>query len=114
MTISDSEAAPYRNRQESLTQNVMLSCDFDLNFVYVSSSREGSASDAAVLYSAIESGFEVPRGKYYLVDGGYANTPSFLAPYNEVPYHTEEQDESNFQPIDYRELFNLRHAQLQT
>ncbi|XP_066318262.1 uncharacterized protein [Miscanthus floridulus] len=112
MTISDSEAAPYRNRQESLSQNVMLACDFDLNFVYVSCSREGSASDAAVLYSAIESGFEVPRGKYYLVDGGYANMPSFLAPYNEVPYHTEEQDESNFQPMDYRELFNLRHAQL--
>ncbi|NP_001136669.1 uncharacterized protein LOC100216798 [Zea mays] len=112
MTISDSEAAPYRNRQESLSQNVMLACDFDLNFVHVSCSREGSASDAAVLYSAIEYGFEVPRGKFYLVDGGYANTPSFLAPFSEVSYHAEEQDESNFQPIDYRELFNLRHAQL--
>ncbi|CAN6250909.1 unnamed protein product [Urochloa humidicola] len=111
MTLSDSEAAPYRNRQESISQNVMLACDFDLNFVY-SCGREGSASDAAVLYSAIESGFEVPIGKYYLVDGGYANTPSFLAPYLEVPYHTEEQEQINSQPQDYRELFNLRHAQL--
>jgi hypothetical protein len=112
MTISDSEAAPYRNRQESISQNVMLACDFDLNFVYVSCGREGSASDAAVLYSAIESGFQVPVGKYFLVDRGYANTPSFLAPYIDVPYHTEEQEQSNFQPRDYRELFNLRHAQL--
>lgn len=112
MTLPESEAAPYRNRQESISQNVMLACDFDLNFVYVSRGREGSASDAAVLYSAIESGFEVPAGKYYLVDGGYANTPSFLAPYIEVPYHTEEQEQNNVQPRDYRELFNLRHAQL--
>jgi len=112
MTISDSEAAPYRNRQESISQNVMLACDFDLNFVYVSCGREGSASDAAVLYSAIESGFQVPLGKYYLVDGGYANTPSFLAPYIDVPYHTEEKEQGNLQPRDYRELFNLRHAQL--
>jgi hypothetical protein len=112
MNIADSEATPYRNREESISQNVMLACDFDLNFVYVSCGREGSASDAAVLYSAIESGFEVPGGKYYLVDGGYANTPSFLAPYIGVPYPTEEQEQSSFQPRDYMELFNLRHAQL--
>lgn len=112
MNIADSEAAPYRNREETISQNVMLACDFDLNFVYVSCGREGSASDAAVLYSAIESGFEVPGGKYYLVDGGYANTPSFLAPYIEVPYPAEEQEQINFQPRDYMELFNLRHAQL--
>ncbi|WVZ77204.1 hypothetical protein U9M48_025098 [Paspalum notatum var. saurae] len=112
MTIPDSEAAPYRNRQESVSQNVMLACDFDLNFVYVSCGREGSASDAAVLYSAIESGFQVPSGMYYLVDGGYANTLSFLAPYIEVPYHTEEHEQSNLQPRDFRELFNLCHAQL--
>lgn len=111
MTLSDSEAAPYRNRQESISQNVMFACDFDLNFVYVSSGQ-GSASDAAVLYSAITSGFQVPSGKYYLVDRGYPNTPFFLAPYIEVPYHTEEHSQSNIEPRDYRELFNLRHAQL--
>ncbi|KAL6888952.1 hypothetical protein ACP4OV_009978 [Aristida adscensionis] len=112
MTVSDSESAPYRNKDGSLSQNVMLACDFDLNFVYVCCGREGSASDAAVLYSAMESGFQIPRGKYYLVDGGYANTPSFLAPYTGVPYQIEVQEQSNFQPRDYRELFNLRHAQL--
>lgn len=112
MTISDREAAPYRNTEESLTQNVMLACDFDLNFVHVSCGQEGSASDAAVLYSAIESGFQVPRGKYYLVDGGYPNTPSFLAPYSGVAYHSEEQEQRNCQPRNFKELFNLRHAHL--
>ncbi|KAM0823729.1 hypothetical protein ACQ4PT_070675 [Festuca glaucescens] len=112
VTISDREAAPYRNREGSLTQNVMLACDFDLNFVHVYHGHEGSVSDAAVLYSAIESGFQVPGGKYYLVDGGYPNTPCFLAPYSGVPYHTEEQEKRNCQPGDYKELFNLRHAHL--
>jgi len=112
MTVSGREAAPYRNKEGSLTQNVMLACDFDLNFVHVSCGHEGSASDAAVLYSAIESGFQVPGGKYYLVDEGYPNTPCFLAPYSGVPYHTQEQEHSNFQPGDYKELFNLRHAHL--
>lgn len=49
----------------------------------VSSGWEGSTSDAGVLKSAIQTGFHVPRGKFYLVDGGYANTPNFLAPYQE-------------------------------
>ena len=34
----------------------MLAYDFDLNFVYVPTSWEGSASDAGVLRSAIRSG----------------------------------------------------------
>uniref|UniRef100_A0A8I7BJ13 DDE Tnp4 domain-containing protein n=1 Tax=Hordeum vulgare subsp. vulgare TaxID=112509 RepID=A0A8I7BJ13_HORVV len=70
MTIASNEAAPYRNRKGTLSQNVMVACDFDLNFVYVSAGWEGSASDAGVLKSAIQSGFHVPPGKYYLVDGG--------------------------------------------
>ena len=56
ITISASKAAPYRNRKGTLSQNVMLACDFDLNFVYVSTGWEGSASDAGVLRSAIRSG----------------------------------------------------------
>jgi hypothetical protein len=87
ISINESKVAPYRNRKGSLSQNVMLACDFDLNFTYVSTGWEGSASDAGVLKSAIRSGFQVPRGKYYLVDGGYANTPHFLAPYRGVRYH---------------------------
>lgn len=84
ITMCQSAATPYRNRKGTLSQNVMLACDFDLNFVYVSTGWEGSASDAGVLSSAIKSEFQVPAGKYYLVDGGYANKPCFLAPYRGV------------------------------
>ncbi|XP_039145517.1 uncharacterized protein LOC120282731 [Dioscorea cayenensis subsp. rotundata] len=70
----------------------MVACDFDLRFVYVRAGWEGSASDARILQRSIEQGFEVPRGKYYLVDAGYANTPNFIAPYRGVRYHLQEQD----------------------
>ena len=111
ITISESKAAPYRNRKGTLSQNVMLACDFDLNFVYVSTGWEGSASDAGVLSSAIRSGFRVPTGKY-LVDGGYANTPCFLSPYRSVRYHLKDHGRGNCRPRDYKELFNLRHVRL--
>jgi hypothetical protein len=96
ITISQEKQAPYRNRKGTLSQNVMLACDFDLNFTFISSGWEGSATDARVLRSALLAGFRVPKGKYYLVDGGiYANTPSFLAPYRGVRYHLKGLDTDN-------------------
>lgn len=112
MTITSNEAAPYRNRKGTLSQNVMVACDFDLNFVYVSAGWEGSASDAGVLKSAIQSGFHVPPGKYYLVDGGYANTPQFLAPYRGVRHHLKDFGRGGPRPKNPKELFNLRHVRL--
>jgi hypothetical protein len=50
----------------------------------------GLATDARVLQSALNRGFKVPEGKFYLVDGGYTNTTSFLAPYRGVRYHLKE------------------------
>jgi hypothetical protein len=31
ITISEDKVAPYRNRKGSLSHNVMVACDFDLN-----------------------------------------------------------------------------------
>ncbi|CAN6251729.1 unnamed protein product, partial [Urochloa humidicola] len=90
ITISADKAAPFRNRKGTLSQNVMVACDFDLNITFISTGWEGSATDARVLRSALNNGFQVPPGKFYLVDGGYANTPSFLAPYRGVRYHLKE------------------------
>ena len=90
ITISETEAPPFRNRKGTLSQNVMVVCDFNLNFTFISCGWEGSASDAGVLRSAISKGFQVLEGKFYLVDGGYANTQSFLAPYHGVRYHLGE------------------------
>lgn len=112
MTIPVDKAAPFRNRKKTLSQNVMIACDFDLNFTFISCGWEGSATDAKVLRSALYKGFKVPEGKFYLVDGGYANTPYFLAPYRGVRYHLKEFGRGRRAPQNYMELFNHRHAVL--
>jgi len=112
ITATPEIAAPFRNRKGSLSHNVMVACDFDLRITFISCGWEGSATDARVLHSALRNGFSVPDGKFYLVDGGYANTQSFLAPYRGVRYHLSEFGHGHHRPQNYRELFNHRHAVL--
>jgi hypothetical protein len=111
ITIAD-RAPPYRNRKGTLSHNVMVVCDFDLNFTFVSCGWEGSASYVGVLRSAISKGFSVPEGKFYLVYGGYANTSSYIAPYRGVRYHLSQFRSRSSQSgyANYKELFNHRHA----
>ena len=115
ITIAEEKAPPYRNRKGTLSHNVMVACDFNLNFTFISCGWEGSVSDAGVLRSAISKGFQVPEGKFYLVDGGYANAPQFLAPYRGVRYHIAEfrrRSSRRREYADHKELFNHRHALL--
>lgn len=87
ISISPRLQDPYRNRKGTLSQNVMVACNFDNQFVHVSAGWEGSASDARVLQDALENNFYVPEGNFDLVDAGYANTPNFIAPYRNVRYN---------------------------
>ena len=112
ISIASEKASPFRNRKGTLSINVMVVCAFDLNFTFISSGWEGSATDSRVLRSAMSKGFQVPPGKFYLVDGGYANTPSFLAPYRGVRYHLNEFGAGHRRPQNPKELFNHRHALL--
>lgn len=112
ITATPGIAAPFRNRKGTLSHNIMVACDFDLKFTFISCGWEGSATDARVLQSAMSKGFRVPEGKFYLVDGGYANTQSFLAPYRGVRYHLKEFGHGHPRPQNHRELFNHRHAVL--
>ena len=54
ISISPRLQDPYRNRKGTLSQNVMVACNFDNQFVHVSAGWEGSASDARVLQDALE------------------------------------------------------------
>lgn len=90
----------------------MLACGFDLKFVHVHAGWKRSTSDARVLQDALNHGFEVPPGKFFLVHAGYANTIRFLALYHGTRYHLQEQGRARQKPRDFKELFNLRHAQL--
>jgi hypothetical protein len=94
---------------------MMVACDFNLNITYVSVRWEGSATYSIVLRSAMSNvvgKFEVPSGKYYLIDGGYANTTSFIAPYHGVRYHLKEFGHGHQRPQNHKELFNHRHVVL--
>ncbi|KAJ3697979.1 hypothetical protein LUZ61_001684 [Rhynchospora tenuis] len=104
----------WRNRKGNVTQNVMAAVDFDGRFVAVLAGWEGSGQDSLILRKALEQGFTVPEGRYYLVDSGYANTHQFLSPYRGMLYHLasfrQRRMENRYQ--NGEELFNHRHAQL--
>lgn len=51
---------------------------------------EGSATDAQVLEAALDSGFDIPDGYYYLADAGYPVSDKLLTPYWGVCYHLAE------------------------
>lgn len=104
----------WRNRKGFLSQNVFAAVDFHMNFVSVLAGWEGSAHDLMVYKTALEKGFSVPAGKYYLADAGYKSKDSqdLLTPYLKVRYHLKEQAQASCRPETPEELFNLRHAQL--
>ncbi|KAL0334419.1 UNVERIFIED_CONTAM: hypothetical protein Sangu_1598100 [Sesamum angustifolium] len=74
----------YRSQKGGLAQNVLVICDFVMNFTYVYAGWEGSAADARVLDHAVshDNTFPCPPiGKYYLVDADFTNYQCFLGLY---------------------------------
>ncbi|XP_057770914.1 protein ALP1-like [Salvia miltiorrhiza] len=102
----------YRTRKGQISTNTLAVCDKDMKFVYVLPGWEGSAADARILRDALNrpNGLKVPRGSYYLVDNGYANSEGFLAPYKGVRYHLKEWGPTAVCPQNAQELFNMRHT----
>ncbi|KAL6560162.1 hypothetical protein OROHE_006400 [Orobanche hederae] len=113
-TVKGREVSSYRNRHGIQSQNILAACNFDLQFMYVLSGWEGSAHDSKLLNDALarRNGLEVPRGKYFLVDCGFANRRQFLAPSRGVRYHLKDFGGQGRHPRNASELFNLRHASL--
>ncbi|CAN0919914.1 hypothetical protein LINGRAPRIM_LOCUS2817, partial [Linum grandiflorum] len=82
--IPTDQQIPFRGRKTTTTQNVMCVCSFDMLFTYVMAGWEGTANDSRILLeTASNNAYQFPmppQGKYYLVNFGYSNMPSFLAP----------------------------------
>ncbi|XP_072150681.1 uncharacterized protein [Setaria viridis] len=57
VSISPKKNSPFRNRKGTLSINVMVACNFDLNITFISSGWEGSIIDSRVLRSAMSKGF---------------------------------------------------------
>lgn len=84
-----------------------------MEFVHVVAGFEGSAADMRVLNWALEhGGLNIPDGKRFLVDLGYANTDKFVAPYRGFSYHLSEFRGQRRSYGNAKELYNHRHAQL--
>ncbi|KAH6786999.1 nuclease HARBI1-like protein [Perilla frutescens var. hirtella] len=96
------------------SHNVLAAYNFNLQFIYVLSGWEGSAHDSKLLSDALSrrNGLQVPQGKYFLVDCGFANRRQFLAPLRGVQYHLKDFGGQGRHPRNASELFNLRHALL--
>ena len=102
----------FRNRKQTISQNVLGVCNFDLLFTYVLSGWEGSAHDGKVLHDGVCRGLTLLPGKYYLGDAGYGLSRFVLTPYRGVRYHLKEWARAQQKPRNKEELFNLRHASL--
>ncbi|KAJ9707682.1 hypothetical protein PVL29_002637 [Vitis rotundifolia] len=66
--VSNDVVQRYRRRKYYPTQNVLVTCSFDLKFTYVLPSWEGSASDLRILDYALTRDFDkliVPQGDYW-------------------------------------------------
>jgi hypothetical protein len=82
--------APFRNRKQVITQNVLGVCTFAMMFIYVLAGYEGSAHDSPVLEKAMRIGFAIPAGCFVLGDAAYGIAPWLLTPFRGVRYHLKE------------------------
>ncbi|KAM6543783.1 hypothetical protein CsatB_008230 [Cannabis sativa] len=108
--VSEVDKPRYRTRKGKIATNVLGVCSRDMKFIFVLPGWEGSASDSRVLRDAInrQNGLKIPKGYYYLVDGGYTNGEGFLAPYKGVAYHLSEWGRNV--PRNHEKYFNMKHA----
>ncbi|XP_071680294.1 uncharacterized protein [Lolium perenne] len=104
----------FRGRKHYTSQNVLAAVDFDMRFTYVLSRWEGSTHDASILDDSLlrPDGLQIPDGKFYLRDVGYACQPGILPPFRKTRYHLNEFFYAKHRPLNARELFNLRHLSL--
>ncbi|XP_071679463.1 uncharacterized protein [Lolium perenne] len=92
--VAAAMSATFCGRKHYTSQNVLAGVDFDLRFTY-------SRPD----------GLQIPDGKFYLGDIGYACRPSIPPPFKKIRYHLNEFSPRN-RPQNAKELFNLRHSNL--
>ncbi|KAK1661910.1 hypothetical protein QYE76_050069 [Lolium multiflorum] len=111
--VPRSMSATFRGRKHYTSHNVITAVDFDMRFTYVLAGWDGSSHDASILADIMSrpDGLQIPDGKFYLGDAGYACRPGILPPFKKTRYHLNEFS-AKHRPLNARELFNLRHSSL--
>ena len=92
---------------------MLAAVDFDLKFTYVLAGLEGSTHDVNILNDNMShlDGINIPDGKFYLGDAGFACRTGVLPPFRKIMYHLNEFAGRNY-PKTKHELFNLTHSSL--
>ncbi|KAK1685842.1 hypothetical protein QYE76_046690 [Lolium multiflorum] len=111
--VPRSMSVAFRGRKHYTSQNVLATVDFNMRFTYVLVGWEGSAHDASILADSLSrpDGLQIPDGKFYLGDDGYACRPGILPLFRKTRYHLNEFS-AKYRSLNARELFNLRHSRL--
>ncbi|KAL0401886.1 UNVERIFIED_CONTAM: hypothetical protein Slati_4218500 [Sesamum latifolium] len=99
----------YQSRKGRVAHNVLVICDFDMNFTYVYAGWEGSAADARVLDNAVS---KDPNFPFPPIDAGFANYHCFLAPYRGTRYHLPEWRGPGRRYRSPQDMFNHAHLRL--
>ncbi|WVZ71266.1 hypothetical protein U9M48_019874 [Paspalum notatum var. saurae] len=91
VVVPSSKLVQHMGRKGITTQNVLAICDFNMRFTFGVTGWPGSVHDMRVFNDALEKYADKfphpPEGKFYQVDLGYPNRPSFLTPYKGAKYH---------------------------
>lgn len=103
----------WKNRKSYYSTNVLAVCDCSesLLFQFVLCGAEGCGSDSTIFGKAKRM-MRWLGGSFLLGDAGYGLSHFILTPYRGVRYHLQEQGPQDSRPKCFKELFNLRHAQM--
>ncbi|RYR14429.1 hypothetical protein Ahy_B04g070984 [Arachis hypogaea] len=96
--VSTEDQIRFIGRKGIPTQNVMVACNFDMEFIFAFAGWEVIAHDTS---------------KYYLVDAGYLEKKGYLGPYKGATYHLPEFRRVNG-PSGYYEIYNYAHSSLRS
>nr|XP_051211948.1 uncharacterized protein LOC127329477 [Lolium perenne] len=103
--VSRSMSTSFRGRKHYTSQNVLATVDFEMRFTYVLAGWEGSAHDASILSDCLSrpDGLQIPDGKFYLGDAGYACRHEILPPFRKTRYRLNEFS-AKHRPLNAREF----------
>lgn len=87
-TEADQQAA--HSHKGTVTQNCLAICSFNMKFMYIFSSWDGSASDSMMFQDAQVTGLPILAGQYYLADAGFPICGTLIIPYHGIHYHLAE------------------------
>ena len=93
--VQDEATVRCHNWKGFISQNVLAICDWDLQFLYILSGWEGSATDSRIFEYAAQKDLHLPCGYYFLADAGFPTCNMLLTPYRGVRYHLKEWSRGN-------------------